>query len=597
VVLVKPSVRTELKITVAVLLVLLTALWVFSGTTHNQFVWDSIAYLLVFERHISSLNMDNVFWMLSSLHMGNWHPLTWFSWAIDYQVFGSLDPWAFHVSNNILHAINSGLVFVLTLVVFGLNKPANQSFPIRFDNSALLSALIATLFFAIHPQHVETVAWVAERKGLLCQFFMLLSILAYTRYVSCDNRSKWWWYVGALGLYVLALLSKPMAVTLPVVLLLIDVYPFRRTVWIHSKVVSIPQRSLSGLILEKLPFLLLSAGLALITIHSQQVAMWDMPFELRMLNAFNSVLFYLEKLLLPFSFSPHYPYFIGTYEPITWLAYLPIIGFLAISGLTIKAWLSGHPAWMIAWLFYLFTLLPVLGLIVVGTQGAADRYAYFPTLPVYILIGAGVLAVLQRASDSIKGLVLAAIVALLLILVNITREQVRVWQNEMTLWKHAINLQPDNVYAQSSLGKAYYLAGDHDAAISHLEIAMGLPVYNADLLAWRGLTYMRLERFEDALSDLVNLGITAESTPGFDVDQYCIQYNIGWLFAQMHRPEDAVEMFGRVEPGSRPGPDAQIWLDHLEDASQQKLVVATNFNLPEFCQRMIPMLGADESVL
>jgi hypothetical protein len=175
------------KLLLGIFLITLFTMWTYLETTKNRLVWDSIQYLVHHIFWISSLSTDNIIWMFLSLEVSNWRPLTWISWAIDYQLYGGLLPWGYHLSNNIFHTINSVLVFFLTLVVFGLNRRESKGYPFRSDNNALIAAFLAALLFAVHPQHVESVAWVAERKDLLCQLFILLSMLAYAKYVTCQE--------------------------------------------------------------------------------------------------------------------------------------------------------------------------------------------------------------------------------------------------------------------------------------------------------------------------------------------------------------------------------------------------------------------------
>jgi tetratricopeptide (TPR) repeat protein len=523
------SIRPGLRTVLAALLIFIAALAAYHGTTRNLFVWDSITYLFSHESRISSLRAENLAWMLTSLEVFNWHPLTWLSWAIDYQVYGGLVSWGYHFSSNVLHALNSVLVFVLALLVFGLNSPGLKAYPLRVDNHALVAASVAALIFAVHPQHVESVAWIAERKDLLCQFFMLLALLAYVKYVTCNERAKKGWYLGTWLLFLMALSSKSMAVTFPAILLLVDVYPLRRTHWLHPILPSVQRQAWIRLVLEKVPFLLLSAGLVLLTLKSQQGAINQWPIDARLLNAFNSVFFYLGKLLLPLELSPHYTYFMQTAESLTWKALLPVLGFFAVSLLLVFLWRKGQRAWLIAWIFYLLTLSPVLGVIQVGSASAADRYAYLPTLPAYLLLGAGVLVLLKSGVQSRRYLLFLVALPVFLILTQMTRQQVQIWRSDVSLWRHAIQVEPRNIYAQLGLGQAYFLRGEYEKSVSHFERYGEYSSDQSEMLGWRALNYLLLGRYEDALRDHVALGMAAESRPDMELDQDCIQYNIGWI--------------------------------------------------------------------
>lgn len=572
-------------------MIALITLWTYHPTTNNLFVWDSKAYLPVFEFWISKMNAYHIVWMFLSLEVANWHPLTWLSWAIDYQLYGGLVPWGYHFSNNLLHAANSILVFLLTLVIFGLNAQESNGYPFRKDNNALIAAFLTALFFAVHPQHVESVAWIAERKDLLFQFFLLLSMLTYVKYVSCDANTKSRWFNGTLSLFVMALLSKPMAVTFPVILLLIDVYPLRRFSWVQTVNRSIRQQTTFYLIREKIPFFLFSLLLVLITLYAQKGALTSISIELRVLNAFNSIIFYLTQLCAPLQFAPLYPYFVDVGESISWKAFIPLFSVVGISLAALYAWTRARHMWLVAWLFYLVTLTPVLGLIQVGSQGAADRYAYFPTLPAYFLLGAGVLAVLKNITTTRRRLVaVLAILPLVLLLVSKTRQQIQIWESDETLWSNTVLMYPENAYAHMYLGGYYFNVRQYEKAAFYFDEVERLKPNEVNSLAWRGLTHLHLGQFEEAIKFHIKLGVATESMPQMKADQFCIQYNIGWLYAQLDMFTESSELFSRLDPVSRLGHDAGIWLDWLENNKKSRNIGPTIETLPGFCNRLLPTM-------
>ncbi len=579
-------VRTDLKLFLGVLLLVTVALLVYQQTAAHALVWDSKYYLLG-NKHISRFNAENLIWMLKSLEYYNWHPLTWVSWALDYQMYGGLDPWGFHLSNNIIHSLNGSLVFILAMVVFGLNDPGSKSYPINTDNRSLIAAFLAALMFVVHPQHVESVAWVAERKDLLCQLFLLLSLLAYVQYVTCRQAHRTRWYVGVVFLYSLAVLSKPMAATFPAVLLLIDVYPLRRTRIIKPILSSIEQKSFGQLLAEKIPFILLSMLLIILTLMAQQAALSQKPLDLRVLNAFNSVVLYLVHFLVPVHLSPHYPYAVSAAHAITWKAFTPVVVFLVITWAVFRAWTRHRPAWLVSWLFYLLTLSPVIGLIQVGGQGAADRYTYFPMLPVYLLVAAGILRLLKRSGKPGKVLVFMVTLPFLAFLIATTRQQIRVWQNELTLWSHVVKAYPDDVLARDNLGIVHFNRGEYEQAATQFEISGRLPSKPTTMLAWRALTYLHLKRYKEALPDLVRLGVTSDAIPQLHADQNCILYDIGWIYAQENAIQEAQELLGRVDPNSSSGAHARTWLQWLQSAGAGNAKPRDN-DLPDFCAALIP---------
>ena len=321
----------------------------------NKLVWDSLAYIKN-NHNITQLNLENITWMFTTNFFSNWHPITWLSYALDHCVYDDFI-WGLHLTNIIFHTLNSLLVFFLALVTLGLAWPDKTNhYPIRFDGSALMASFFAAVFFAVHPQHVESVAWVAERKDVLSLFFILATFLCYLQYV-ISNQYKW--YISTLLLFTLALLSKPMAVTIPAVLLIIDVYPIRRTPFLKPIHYAIKTTSFSRLALEKIPFFVLTIFTILMTLKAQAGAMLDVSLQLRLLNALDSIFLYLRKLIFPFNFSPLYPHPFYNQSTIDFLDYIHLFGFLACTGLTLALWYKKHFAWLSTWGFYLVTLSPM----------------------------------------------------------------------------------------------------------------------------------------------------------------------------------------------------------------------------------------------
>ena len=578
------------KIIFGVFLVASISTWIYQESTNNQLVWDSYHYLVKNVWYISNLSVDNTIWMFLSMDP-YWHPLTWFSWAIDYQLYGGLVSSGYHLTNNILHAVNSALVFVLTLVVFGLNTQGSNGYPFRTDNHALIAAFFASLLFAIHPQHVESVAWVAERKDLLCQLFLMLSVFTYVKYTISHGSVKKRWFNATLLLFMLALLSKPMAVTFPVVLLLIDVYPLRRTRFIQPMMHSIKQQSLYTLLQEKLLFFLLSVLLVLITLLAQVNTVSSISLDLRLLNACNSVLLYLTKFVVPLNFAPLYPYLVEPSEAITWKAFLPIFGVLGLTIASVYAWTKGRHEWLIAWLIYLVTLAPVLGLVQAGEQGAADRFAYLPTSPAYVLIGAGILIVLDKATPIRKIFVLLPILFLVILLAGKTGQQIHIWKDPFSLWSYAVKTNPGNVTARYNLGMIFLRQKDYENAAIHFNKSVELPsnptsaVMAFPTLAYRGLTYIHLGQYDKALKDYLVLGDALKSSPHLNLDHDCIYFNSGWLFAQFGLMGKAIESFGMVDPDSQLWPDTVNWMEGIGQATENTVA---DENLPGFCTAVFP---------
>jgi len=471
------------------LLLALLSFYAYLPVLDNDFIfWDTQDYVIN-NPHIRALTWENLSWMLTALYAANWHPLTWLSHAIDYQLY-ELQPWGHHLSNLLLHSANTVWVFLLGLRLGHLLcVPSAKPNPSTLTQTNVFwAASFAALLFGLHPQHVESVAWVAERKDVLSLFFILPTLLAYLRY---GETGQWRWYFLTLLGLLLALLSKPMAVTLPALLLVLDLYPLRRlNGWDIFKL----RRRLWQRLLEKLPFFLASAGVIALTLLAQDSAMTSLHqlgLETRLLNAFHSLLFYIQKFLLPVPLLPFYPYpdFTG------WQAWTPVLAVFALSALCVYAWHRQQPWWLAGWLFYLISLAPVLGIIQVGLQAAADRYAYLPTVPFYLGLGFGALYLGQRWRRWVP-----PVAALLLgsSLMLLTQQQTRLWRNGLTLWHYSVAYTPDSAVSHGNLCVAYALLQHWDKAIQHCNFSLMLmPVL--DNYYQLATVYRLAHRYDDAL--------------------------------------------------------------------------------------------------
>jgi tetratricopeptide (TPR) repeat protein len=560
------------------------AVWAYWGTLENGFVWDSVYYLRYSVNWTPEAGPGAWLWMLLSTEVANWHPLTWLSWAIDYRLFGGLDPAGFHLTNVILHGLNSLLVAWLAFALLDLhgkrytNEPAGRT-------RLLLAAAFCGALFAVHPQHTQSVAWVAERKDLLCQLFMLAAILSYLQ--GKVSGAKFGGRTLPVIFFALAAMSKPMAVSLPLVLLILDHYPLR----------ALPPsgygRKLARLVGEKTSLFVIAGALALITILSQSEggAMVDVPLKLRVLNAFNSIILYGHKFLWPVDFSPFYPYFVTSPTVFDWRIWLPVAGFALATFGAILAWRRGHPQWLAAWTFYLVTLFPVLGILQVGVQGAADRYAYLPTLPFYFLAAAGFLALSQQLGMSTwKRLsVWVAACVLLIGLAASTRQEVRSWNNALSLWTHAHRQFPEDHFVNMQLGITLLNLGLNDAAVRHFENAARLERKPTQTLAWRGVAYMRLGRYQEAMDAFIILGVNADLIPDLVLDEACVQYNIAWNMARLGVLSDSIDMFQRIDKQHELSHDAHTWITWLEsDPDLTDKYLIDSASLPGQCEYPLP---------
>ena len=377
----------------------------------------------------SGLTLESIKWAFTTGCTANWYPLTWLSYMLDWQLFDS-NPAGYHVVNLIFHIINTLLVFIV------LGQMTRSLWP---------SAFVAALF-ALHPLHIESVAWVSERKDVLSTFFWLLTMWAYLRYVNKPCISRYLWTVIFLAL---GLMSKPMLVTLPFVLLLLDYWPLER----------FRRRTLFYLIGEKIPFFVLSAALSVVTFLIQQnsravVSLDVLPLKFRILNAFVSYTGYIEKMFWPDRLAVFYPHLGRNIS----VMYAVISAGLLLAATVLVIRFGKNRRYLVTgWFWYIGTLVPVVGIIQVGIQGMADRYSYIPLTGLFIIIAWGVPDLL--AKWRYKKIVLASLALLIVSTISIcTYNQLRYWRNTLTLFQHAIDVTEDNFMAMNEL--AWYLAVD-----------------------------------------------------------------------------------------------------------------------------------------
>ena len=491
-----------------VFLIFLSTCLVYTPTLKNDFIWDDVSYVIE-NPLIRSLNMHNLYVMATSFHAANWHPLTWLSLAIDYALW-DLNPFGYHLTNIIVHGLNTLLVFLLTMTLVVRakaikNTPPHKTTPITSLQTIIIAGVTA-LLFGLHPLHVESVAWIAERKDLLCAFFVFLCIISYLLYKSsCVKWYRWSWFASSLFLFVCALISKPMAVTLPVIFVLLDIYPLKDSNLYSGKVLSV--------FIEKIPFFILSTFSGIITIMAQQSGGALRNFEqfqlnTRVLNALRASIFYLEKISLPITLVPFYP----SPSQIYWLDFpyaLSTVLFLTITGGCLWMVKKRNYLLPIAWSYYLVTLLPVLGIIQVGGQAAADRYTYLPSLSIFIMIGIGVSLVCERAALlNRKGMVGGVVLALIFLFValgQLTIKQIKIWHDSETFWSYVISVFPfpkSNPLAHYNLGNAYAQNGKVDKAISEYERALILKPSYAEARNNLGNIYGIKGNLDKATSEL-----------------------------------------------------------------------------------------------
>lgn len=415
----------------------------------NAFVYDDVEYITNNQHVQHGLMWSEIRWSLTSAYASNWHPLTWISHMADGRLYGP-NPAGHHVTSLLFHLANVLLLFIL------LSKMTGSVWP---------SAFVAALF-GVHPLHVESVAWIAERKDVLSTFFWLLTMLAYTRYARGPNLKN---YALVVGLFILGLASKPMLVTLPFVLLLMDYWPLER----------FKKLSVKRLMIEKLPLLLLAAGSCVITYRAQQQggAMGTAevyPMGTRIPNALAAYIAYLAKMLWPTRLAVFYPH-PGRNLPL-WEAVGAGMALVLMTVLAIRAGRK-RPYLAVGWLWYVGTLVPVIGLVQVGNQAMADRYTYVPLIGLFIALTWGIADWLglgekkKRKKKERSVLVPGVAGAIVLALIILTRLQLRYWQDDIQLYQHALDVTKNNYVAHINMG-AVLADTDPEEGIAHYQEAL-----------------------------------------------------------------------------------------------------------------------------
>ena len=463
---------------------------IYLAALQNEFVeWDDRLYIIENE-HIRSMGSSFFRWAFFDFYAGNWHPLTWISHAVDYAIWGG-NPLGHHLTNIIIHSANTfAVVYLIIRLLVVSNESAMKSGSTQVipRGKILITAGVAGILFGLHPLHVESVAWVSERKDLLCAFFYLNSIIQYINYVGHVRYSQnetvhehplsrftEKHYLFTFGFFILALLSKPMAVSLPIVLLILDWYPFNR---IYS------WKSFRSALSEKLPLLALCLISSILTIQAQSAeralsSLSSIPLSIRAIVAVEALSSYLEKMVLPLNLVPYYPYpKSGSLLPFQYLSAIALVfGITAASAAVVKK----RRLWMAVWGYYIVTLLPVLGIVQVGSQSMADRYTYLPSVGSFLILSLGAAWFAEIIKDFKKWVLLvrlfSATVAIIIFfsMIYLTVEQIGIWKNSFTLWNYVIKNYPDTIpLSYNNRGLAFENTGQPERALDDYEKAIAI---------------------------------------------------------------------------------------------------------------------------
>jgi protein O-mannosyl-transferase len=577
----------------AVLLVLVTMALYWPATRCDFVTYDDYMYVSDNPHVTSGLTLENARWAFGSDYAANWHPITWLSHMLDCQMVG-LNAWGHHLSSGLLHALNAALVFALLQ---------------RMTGAAWRSLLVAALF-ALHPLRVESVAWVSERKDVLSGFFGLLALMAYARYAEARSlKSKVQslkpeagtedaesgmskpatrnmhhatrithhvlrltpqacaFYLLSLFCFALGLMSKPMLVTWPCVMLLLDYWPLRR---LDLSTLHTARSTLLRLVREKTPFFVLAVAASVVTFVVQQrggavAAVESLPLGARVGNALISYGRYLGKLFWPTELAVYYPH------PGHWSLGKMVLAGGLILGFSVLFFMQRRraPYLLMGWLWFLGALVPVIGLVQVGEQAMADRYSYLPLLGVLIFSVWGACELSWRWRYQVLALSGAGGAAIVLCLA-LTRQQIGYWQDGETLFRHALEVTENNCMAHNNLGIALALKGQIDEALRQYQAAIRLKSDNAEAhynlglaLDLKGQIDEAMRQFQEALRlkpdyadahnnfglALERKGQTDEAIGQFQTalrlkpDHAEAHNNLGIAFYQQRRTGEAIRQF------------------------------------------------------
>ena len=529
----------------------LVTLVVYLPTLKNGFVnWDDPHYVFL-NTHIRLMNPEFFRWAFFDASTVYWHPLTWISHALDYAVWG-LNPLGHHLTSIVLHALNTFIVVILSIRFFEISSGCSKGvggglFPDY--RAVLIAAGVVGVLFGLHPVHVESVAWVAERKDLIYSLFYLLSVMVYADYVLNSERRgnlEVWYrnktYYLSLALFFFSLCGKPMAVSLPAVLLLLDWYLFGR---FSAK------NRFASVLLEKVPFLTLSVIVSIVTVVAQKkvgavASLEAAPFVARVLVATRAIMLYLWEIIAPVNLLPLYPYpkQVGILMP-EYFAPLALVAGISVTCVLLVR--KKKPVWLMLWGYFVVTLLPVLGLIQSGPQAMADRFVYLPSLGPFILAGAGAAWVWARTSSipTARYFTTAVAAVLGIFLSILTVKQINVWHDSITLWSCTINGQPDRFPEPYYLrGIAYGDAGDFVGAIRDYTTAVTIEPGYGPAYINRGVAFLEKGEVDNAIDDF-NRAISLKTNPP---DSYTNRGNAYYKKKELDRAIEDYSVAISLEP-------------------------------------------------
>lgn len=475
-----------------ILLAIVTVVPYAQTLSHDFVAVDDEDYVYGNPHVQQGLKVSTIRWAFTTFHASNWHPLTWLSHAVDCQIYG-LKPWGHHLTALLLHLANTLLLFLV------LN---------RLTRSPYRSAFVAALF-AVHPLHVESVAWTAERKDVLSIFFWLMTMYAYTIYAERPNLVR---YLLVVVLLALGLMAKPMLVTLPIILLLLDYWPLRRFR---------PERNPANtrLILEKIPLLVLVACSCVLTFMAQRTGgavatLEKWPLAVRITNAILAYSLYVYKMVFPFRLAVFYPH-PGKIPPFPHI--FAAAAFLIITSIFVLRKRKSYPYLLVGWLWFLITLVPVIGIVQVGMQAMADRYTYITLTGLFLIIAWGVpdlVASRLPRYTSVVPIVPAIAIATVTCLTYLTWIQTSHWKNSQVLFEHALKVTSGNYWVYGHLGGLLAKRGDTEKGYLYCSKAVDLKPDFVPALNNLGVVLAQRGEYDAAAHYFLRAVLTNPKYPG-----------------------------------------------------------------------------------
>lgn len=514
----------------SLLLIILTIALYYPVKSHPFVNYDDDVYVTENIQVQSGLNWDTVSWAFVTYDGGNWHPITWLSHALDCELY-DMNPGGHHQTSLLLHVLNALLLFWVLRRATGF---AGRSF------------MVAALF-AVHPINVESVVWIAERKTVLSMLFFLVALGAYRWYVSKPGVGR---YAVVAVMFALGLMAKPQIITLPFVLLLWDYWPLQRMSFVSDRApatdeaaAAFPVRSFRGLLEEKLPLFAIAAASAAITMKAQRAAgamasLGMAPLSVRLSNAIVSYIRYLAKAFWPAHLAPMYPHPGGSLR--AWQVYGAFLILLVVSTLVVEG--RRRRYLLVGWLWFVGTLIPMIGLIQVGRQAMADRYAYLPLLGVFIMVCWAVAD--WFAENHLPAAVLPAVSVVVLLALTITaRRQIGYWADNVTLWTRTVQITAPNYIAQDDLGGALIERKQLEEAIPHFREAA--EIHPVDPISHFNIAFYEQQHgnLAQAIEDYKK-AILLTTSPGLKIKAW---NNMGLAYRALGDAEQARECFATAK--------------------------------------------------